>query len=50
MLTVSRQPAPVDVKAPAPATDPKFDKTTFSTDNTAVRADLQAERADAGQG
>ena len=34
MLTVSRQPAPVDVKAPAPATDPKFDKTTFSTDNT----------------
>ncbi len=28
MLTVSRQPAPVDVKAP-PATDPKFDKTRF---------------------
>ena len=34
MLTVSRQPAPVDVKAAPPATDPKFDKTTFSTDNT----------------
>jgi outer membrane protein OmpA-like peptidoglycan-associated protein len=36
LLTVSRQPAPVDVKAPPPkpATDPTFDKTTFSTDNT----------------
>lgn len=33
MLTVSRQPAPPDAKAPAPATDPDFDKTTFGESN-----------------
>ena len=32
MLTVSRQPAPVDVKAP-PATDPAFDHTIFGQSN-----------------
>lgn len=32
MLTVSRQPAPVDVKAP-PATDPKFDHTVWGQSN-----------------
>ncbi|MGA8247573.1 MAG: hypothetical protein WB797_11765 [Nocardioides sp.] len=32
MLTVSRQPAPVDVKTP-PATDPTFDKTRFQSDS-----------------
>ena len=39
MLTVSRQP--VDVKPPAPATDPKFDKTKFSSDNGQFELDYK---------
>lgn len=38
MLTVSRQPAPVDVKAP-PATDPTFDKTRFIHDGESFELD-----------
>jgi outer membrane protein OmpA-like peptidoglycan-associated protein len=39
MLTLSRQP--VDVKPPAPATDPKFDKTRFSSDNGQFELDYK---------
>lgn len=38
MLTVSRQPAPVDAKVP-PATDPTFDKTKFSSSGTKFELD-----------
>ena len=41
MLTVSRQPAPADVKAPGPATDPKFDKTRFQSDNGRFELDYK---------
>jgi len=33
MLTVSRQPVAPGVRAPGPATDPKFEKTTFQKDD-----------------
>jgi outer membrane protein OmpA-like peptidoglycan-associated protein len=33
MLTLSRQPAPPDVKAPGPPTDPVFDKKVFGESN-----------------
>ena len=41
MLTVSRQPAPPDVKPAGPATDPKFDKTRFQSDNGQFELDYK---------
>ena len=41
MLTVSRQPAPPDVKSPGPPTDPKFDKTRFQSDNGQFELDYK---------
>jgi len=41
ILTVSRQPVAPDVKAPGPATDPKFDKTRFQSDNGQFELDYK---------
>ena len=41
MLTVSRQPAPPNVKPAGPATDPKFDKTRFQSDNGQFELDYK---------